>query len=300
MNIWSAYCNKDYYNIYFDILVAKGMTRNNSEKLKSCYQYYIQRIKESPVRKELEECTDTDQFSKCIHKLFEETWNGYVKYKDIIPYFYDYLPFLDSMQALHDDYINDVERKRLVDDDIEIPIAELSHYETDYMINGKLIALMNPHLLSFLKEFIEKDRTQPRKAAGLCINFYGTLLPAMKISDYVTLITYLWPYSRKVKSGGKKNKMKVSFPDGTSEVYTIFEGLKAIVLFYGEENVRQKKLKIRQDDFIVTHLPYGKENVYEEISSGYYMNVNGNTKDRMNICNTINAMFGRKITFGLI
>ena len=196
--------------------------------------------------------------------------------------------------------INDVERKRLVDDDIEIPIAELSHYETDYMINGKLIALMNPHLLSFLKEFIEKDRTQPRKAAGLCINFYGTLLPAMKISDYVTLITYLWPYSRKVKSGGKKNKMKVSFPDGTSEVYTIFEGLKAIVLFYGEENVRQKKLKIRQDDFIVTHLPYGKENVYEEISSGYYMNVNGNTKDRMNICNTINAMFGRKITFGLI
>ena len=94
--------------------------------------------------------------------------------------------------------------------------------------------------------------------------------------------------------------MKISFSDGTSEVYTLFEGLKTIVLYYGEENVRQKKLKIRQDDFIVTRIPYGKENIYEEISSGYYMNVNGNTKDRMNICNTINAMFGRKITFGLV
>ena len=300
MNIWSAYCNKDYYNIYFDILVAKGMTRNDCEKLKSRYQYYIQRIKESPIRKELEECTDTDQFSKCIHKLFEETWNGYIKYKDIVPYFYDYLPFLDSMQALHGDFINDAERKRLIDENIEIPIAELSHYETDHMVNGKLVALMNPHLLSTLKDFIENDGTQPRRSAGVCINFYGDLLPSMKIADYVKLITYLWPQSRRVRTGGNRNKLKISYPDGTSQTFNIFDGMKEAVLYYGEENVLRKKLKIRDDELIVKRVSPTKENLYKKISSGYYLYANGNTTDRTHICNTINVMFGKKLSFELV
>ena len=300
MKIWLAYCNKDYYNIFFDIMVAKGMSRNDVETIKSRYQYYIQRIKESPAKIELEECTNTAQFSKCIHELFEDTWANYLKYKDIVPYFYDYLPFLDSMQALHDDYINEDEKKRLVGGDLEIPIPKLTHYETDYMQGGKLIALMNPQLLSFLKEFIEEDGRQPKRSAGLCVNFYGSLLPSMQISDYVKLITYLWPQSRKVKKGGKKNKLKITFPDGMSKILNIFEGLKDVVLFYGEENIRQKKLKIRQDELIVKHLPYGKESLYEEMPSGYYLNTNGNTKDRQNVCNTINALFGKKLAFELV
>ena len=76
--------------------------------------------------------------------------------------------------------------------------------------------------------------------------------------------------------------------------------MKDIVLYYGEENIRQKKLKIRQDDLIVKHIPFGKENQYEEISCGYYLNSNGNTKDRQNVCNTINALFGKKLTFELV
>ena len=300
MNIWSAYCNKDYYNIYFDIMVAKGLSRNEVETIKSRYQYYIQRIKESPVRIELEECTNTDQFSKCIHELFEDTWAGYLKYKDIVPYFYDYLPFLDSMQALHNDYINEDEKKRLVGGDWEIPIPRLTHYETDFMQGGKLVALMNPQLLSFLKEFIEEDGRQPQRSAGLCVNFYGDLLPSMQISDYVKLITYLWSQSKRVKKGGKKNKLKITFPDNNIKIYSIFEGMKDVVLFYGEENIRQKKLKIRQDDLIVKHIPFGKENQYEKISSGYFLNTNGNTKDRQNVCNTINVLFGKKLAFELV
>ena len=300
MNIWLAYCNKDYYNIYFDIMVAKGMSRNDVETIKSRYQYYIQRIKESPAKIELEECTNTAQFSKCIHELFEDTWANYLKYKDIVPYFYDYLPFLDSMQALHDDYINEDEKKRLVGGDLEIPIPKLTHYETDYMQGGKLIALMNPQLLSFLKEFIEEDGRQPKRSAGLCVNFYGSLLPSMQISDYVKLITYLWPQSKRVKKGGKKNKLKITFPDNNIKIYSIFEGMKDVVLFYGEENIRQKKLRIRHDELIVKHIPFGKENQYEEISSGYFLNTNGNTKDRQNVCNTINALFGKKLTFELV
>lgn len=300
MNIWSAYCNKDYYNIYFDILVAKGMSRKDVETIKLHYRQYIQRIKESPVRKELEECTNTEQFSKCIHELFEETWADYLKYKDIVQHFYSYIPFLDSMQALHNDFINDDERKRLVGDDIEIPIHELTPYEKNYMVGGKLIALMNPQLLSFLKEFIEQDGQQPQRSAGLCVNFYGDLLPQMKISDYVNLIKYLWPIARKVKKGGKQNKMRILFPDGTSKQLATFDAIKEVVLFYGEENIRQKKLKIRQEFFIVKYIPYGKESIYEEISSGYFLLKNGGFQDRLNICNTINAMFDRKLTIEIV
>ena len=300
MNIWDAYCNRDYYNIYFDILVAKGMKRGDVETIKQHYLYYIQRIKESPVKMMLEECSTTSQFDKTLHEVFDDLWKGYIKYKDVCPYFFQYLPFLDSMQALHRDFINEEEKRRLLEVDTDIPIQQLTKYEKEYLVNGKLVALMNPLLLYYLKDYIEEDGQQPKRSVGICKNFYGDLLPEMTTIDYVKLLNYLWPKSRKVKSGGKKNKLRISYPDGSFEIYSIFEGVKNVVIFYGEEEVRQKKLRIRQNDFIVKRVPFGKEDIYEELSSGFYLNTNGNTKDRLNICNTINSLFGKKLSLDLV
>ena len=37
MNTWDAYCKHTYYNIYFDTLVAKGLSRERVEKQKEQY-----------------------------------------------------------------------------------------------------------------------------------------------------------------------------------------------------------------------------------------------------------------------
>ena len=41
MNIGEAYCKPGYYNVYFDILVIKGLKREDAEALKHQYTVYI-------------------------------------------------------------------------------------------------------------------------------------------------------------------------------------------------------------------------------------------------------------------
>lgn len=299
MNIWEAYCNKDYYNVYFDILVAKGMKRSDVESVKLHYLNYIQRIKESPVKNMLEECQTTIQFNQSLHKIFDDLWKGYIKYEEVCTHFYQYLFFLDSIQALHRDFISNQDRARLVDVETDIPIQQLTRYEREYMVNGKLVALMNPLLLYYLKDYIEEEGQQPKKSVGMCKNFYGDLLPEMTTIDYLKLLTYLWPTARKVKTGGKKNKFKITFPDGTSKIYPIFEGLKEIVVYYGIDNVFLKGLEIRKEKLIVKYCPWGKEQYYEKVLPGFYVYNGGNTKDRHNACNAINVMFGKKLLIEL-
>ena len=49
MNIWEAYCKPAYYNVYFDVLEAKGMNRQEVETLKYQFNVYIQRkVYQSP------------------------------------------------------------------------------------------------------------------------------------------------------------------------------------------------------------------------------------------------------------
>lgn len=299
MNIWEAYCNKDFYNIFFDILVAKGMKRGDVEKIKQHYLYYVQRIKDSPIKKMLKECHTIDQFDQTLHIVFDDLWKGYIKYADVCPYFYQYLPFLDSMQALHRDFINDEDKARLIEVETDIPIQQLTKYETEYMVNGKLIALMNPLLLYYLKDFIEEDGQQPKRTVGICKNFYGDLLPEMTTSDYVNLLTYLWPKARSVKKGGKQNKLRITFQDGSSKIYTIFEGLKEVVIYYGIDAVRQKNLEIRKEKLVTKYCAFGKEQLYEEVVPDYFVYMGGNTKDRFNACNAINMMFGKKLIIEL-
>lgn len=300
MNIWEAYCKPAYYNIYFNTLVAKGLSRAKAEKLKEQYCAYLQRIKTTKFGGELKAITDAEEFGKKLKDIFEDAWKNHIQYIEMPSHYYAYLKFLDSIQALHNDFISDNDRARLIDDNPEIPIRELTPYETEYMKDGKLVALMNPQLLYTLKEYIEKERMNFTGASRICNTFYGDLLPGMTIKDYKSLIQNLWDAGRNVKKGGRHNKISIKYPDGTSQTFNIFDGMKEAVLYYGEENVLRKKLKIRDDELIVKRVSPAKENLYKKISSDYYLYANGNTTDRTHICNAINVMFGKKLSFELV
>lgn len=295
MNIWESYCKADYYNFYFNTLVAKGLSREKAEALKIQYGHYLQRLKGTIFAKELKECATPTEFKEKLHDIFFNKWQNNLKYKEM-PFHYEaYLSFLDSIQALHNDFINEEEKNRLISKDFDIPIEQLSIYETEYMRDGKLVALMNPQLLSILKEYIENEKLKPRKACMICESFYGDLLPNMEIKDYAALIHNLWGNSHKVKPGGKKSKMKIIYQDGHEEIYTTTDGMKAFIRFYGAEEVRKLKHVVRGVDFIVKMIPYGKEDKYEKVEENAFVCISNNTQDRLKLLRIINAQLGKKL-----
>ena len=295
MNIWEAYCKPSFYNIYFGTLVAKGMSRESAENLKRQYCTYLQRIKGTRFAKELKLCTTQDELKEKLHEIFYDKWRDNMKYKEM-PFHYEaYLGFLDSMQALHNDFISESDKQRLIDPDPEIPIKCLTSYELDYLKDGKLVALMNPQLLSILKEYIEEERLVPRKAMLICETFYGNLLPDMELEDYSALINYLWNASHKVKNVSRRSHFKIIYPDGTEQITSTTDGMKRVILFYGIEEVRSKKFSIRNEDFIVKNIPVGKEAKYEIIEGTAGVCITGDSKDRMNVLRAINISLGNKL-----
>lgn len=300
MNIWAAYCKPAFYNIYFDTLVAKGISRERAEKLKSHYCIYLQRIKGTRFGKELSAISNTEEFRAKLKEIFEVYWKDKVKYEEMPSHYYAYLLFLNSMQALHNDFISDEEKAKLISADPEIPIPQLTPYETNYMEGGKLVALMNPQLLYTLKEYIEKERYNDVRASLICRTFYGDLLPLMEAKDYKVLLEYLWGKNRAVKKGGKRNMIKVTYPNAEESTYKMFEGLKAIITFYGIEDVIKQKCYFREEPLIVKYVQMGKESIYERFDEKYHIRSMGNMKDILNIIRRINIHFGEKLKVELV
>lgn len=297
MNIWEAYCTPAYYNIYFDLLVAKGMKREEAENVKQLYNAYLQRIKETRFAQDLKAINNKNIFLAKLHEIFEIKWRNNIKYKEVAVYFYNYLKFIDSMQALHNCYINDDEERRIrlmAEDGIE----EFTEYETEYLANGKLVAIMNPGLIALLREYIEVEKLSPSKTTIVCKNFYNGLID-MSAADYKRLIDELWAPSRRVKKGGKHNKIRLTYPNGESVLHTTLDALKNIVLFYGFDEVCKKRLQTRGENFLCKYVTIGKEKIYEPIEEGMYINNQGNTTDRLKLARTVNVMFGSKLNIEL-
>ena len=242
MNIWEAYCNHGFYNIYFDLLVAKGMEKESAENLKALYFAYLQRIKGTVFAQELQAIDDPDVFLEKLHDIFEVKWKDNLKYKELPPHFYRYMKFLESMEALHNKFFNEAEKVR-IEAMATKGVCALTEYEREYMRSGKLVALMNPGLLKILHKLIVQEKLAPKKAALICRNFYGNLLD-MSPDEYAKLINDLWYPTRQIKKGGRHNMMRISYPDGVTEKNTTLEALKKIASFYGFDEVLKKKLQM--------------------------------------------------------
>lgn len=299
MNIWKSYCTPAFYNIYFDILVYKGMRREDAENLKGHYLAYLQRIKATRFAQDLKAIDKSEHFLEKLHEIFEIKWKDKLKYKEMPLHFYKYLKFLESMQAVHNNYFNEEEKKRIKGMADSLHAEELTEYETEYIVNGKLVALMNPGLLYILREYIGEGKVAPKKTALACSNYYGDLID-MTASDYAELINHLWWPTRKVKKGGKHNKIKITFPDGEEKELTTLCALTEIVNFYGFNAVLDKNLQIRKEKFLVKYVNVGKEKIYDSFGERMYINNQGDSKDRIHMARTINIMFGEKLQIELI
>lgn len=295
MNIWKTYCNPECYNIYFDLLKAKGMKAEDAENLKSQFCVYLQRIKQTRFASELNKIENKEEFLEKLKDIFYVKWAGKVMYQTM-PYHYErYLYFLDTMQAFHNDFINDEEKRRLIDPNFDIPIAELTEYEKEYMVGGKLVALTNPQLLYILNESIEKCGMSPDRLTLVCKDFYEGHLPKMESEDYAELITKLWSSSRKTKKVGSRNKFQITFPDGRVEQYSILEATIQVINFYGFDEVYKFKPQMRGTSLLVNYVTFGQEKNYKEIGKNQYIRYTANYKDFLNVLRLINKHFENQL-----
>lgn len=300
MKIWEAYCKPDYYNVYFDVLVAKGMKREDAETLKHRYTVYIQRIKNCRFASDLKKCITPEAFKEKLREIFAEKWKNNLKFVEMPGIFENFMTFLESIQALYNDFISPEEKRRLINSNHDLPIENLTSYELDYMKDGKLVVLMNPLLLFYLKKFIEVDKLAPAKATSVCRTFYGDLLPEMESKDYASLLEFWWNKSRVVKKGGKHKQFKICFPDGTEEICSTTEGMKRIVMYFGFEECLKMKILIQNNPFMVKYVPKGLEKIYEEIEPGKFINIRGQTKDRLNAVRRIIMSFNSLLKIELV
>lgn len=304
MTIWEAFCSPVWRAGYKVQLAAMGKSVVEIDDILSKFQSYIANMKTGHFATALNNAATREDFEMQLHEIFDVKWANYIpdKYRDIPGYFYDYLKYLDSAQAIWGEYFND-EEKTLYDvvDYPEMPVEKLTDYETRFLnSNGKLTCLRNPILLSTIRKGMKNGVIDFAAAARTCKLYYGSLLPDMKISDYKSLLGSIWERTNEVRRGNGTHKVSITYPDENEAIYSIQETLTKVVEFYGPESVKDKKIKIRDLDLLVRHLPINKEKEYREFAEGWYINVVGDFKTKLNVIRYINILLGERLKLTVI
>ena len=218
-----------------------------------------------------------------------------MEYKEMPFHFLAFLDFLDSIQVIYSDFINDEEKSRLLNFKQISEEKKLSRYELEYMRDNKLLAIMNPNLLHILKHEIEERKIKPSVGGVICKDYYGELLPEMSVLDYSKLVKKIWNTNKKPRGNKKTNFFMITFPDGESKKLSITEAVFKLVSHYSFERIYKLNLQLRKHPFLLNHVPFADKNRYRELNDGRYVNVTGNFKDFYGLLRAVNLMLGNEL-----
>lgn len=300
MNIWEAYCESNHYSVYFDIVRRQLGNKKQAENLKSQFQVYLQRIKETAFAQELSAINDRLEFKNKLEDIFTNSWAGHIKYKEMPYYFIKYLDFLTSREVIYNDFININEKQQIINLGREVLDGILTPYETECMKDGKLFALMNPHLLYHLRTSIIDNRVNPTVVAQICVNFYEDLLPKMTLEDYQNLVKKIWHYGGRVRAAGRNNYLQITFPDQSIQILSVSDGLKKIIEYYTFDRVRMLGIVVRERKLLLNYTPIADRDLYEEFGKNQFIEKTGNAKDKYNIATSINCQLGGQLQIELV
>lgn len=293
MNIWKAYCTAKYYNYFFCILARKLNNTNKAYELKKQYQTYLTRIRGTILDKDLAKITNPNEFRIKLNDIFENKWTGHFQYNEMPAIYYSYLDFLECIEIIYEEYINDDWRERVKQAQKLLNNQELSKYETDYIINGKLIALMNPYILFSLKRDIQNFNLQ--SCADICKDYYGDLIPSMTTADYLELIQLIWRPNRNLQGNRRRDRIKITYPSGEEQLLNGFDAVKAIIDYYSFERVLSRKILVRKFPLLIIQSLEPDKNRYKHLDGNRYINYTGNMTDHLKTANRINTDLGREL-----
>lgn len=292
MYCWDIYKETRARSIYQELLLSEGMSPAQARGVMQKFNYLISRLTEYVEAEGLYVC-GKDDFLGELRKVVEERLKRRLieKYVPTIDHLFKFFEYIPIYEAITGEYVNDDERNRIENAELEFPATSLTDAEGEYVREGKLTALVNAPLIAILRKKMQ-EATGATEARAVCRLYYRFVLPAMKAGDFRVLLEKYWTLDKKVRMA-KDRQFVITMPDGTELVQSTFDGLKTAICFYGEKEVMKLDLLMRDHPLVTNRLL--QSDMYVDIGNGYFVNKKGSYKDRLKALRMLNYRMGNKL-----
>jgi hypothetical protein len=238
ISLWEILCENPWRGGYRRILLAKGYKTKEIADIFERFSIIINWLK-NPAYKRLQEIDSKEEFKIDLKKIFDGFKEG--QYKDMLEHFLGYIDIIDTLEAIHGEFYTVEEREKICKT-IDPSAKELTHYETDFLEDGKLTALMYPPLLYLIGLKIRRKEIKMSQAKMICYLYYKDLLPAMTSNDASKLVDKIWDANGRIIIGSKNKRLVITFPDGTQTVTKGMDAVREAIKFYGPDAIFKRKV----------------------------------------------------------
>ena len=290
MTIWEAYCDIKLRNTYkHEYLAAQGMTPAKAQDIMTKFKTYIDRFNGIPDIVEIRAVESVEKMMAVLNHIFMYKWQNHIKdsYRMMPEVFTQYGRFLLSENIRRKEPIFSDEKSEGEMTVAESACHELTEYEKPYLSpNGKLNIIANPVLIAKLKKRMNNDFMDEFALLETARNFYGEQFHYMTNLDWQKLLKALLTIDRKKavsRTGAKKTKIHLRIGDVVDTVTQPAIALGIVCNFVGKEKVADMRLKLKGEALLLKYLPMGKEKFFQPFDDGWFMNVGGDTKEKVKL-----------------
>ena len=304
MTIWEAYCDIKLRNIFkHEYLAAQGYTPSKAQDIMTKFKNYIDRFNGIPDIIEIRHIECVDDMMQKIDYIFNNKWQNHIKdsYRILPEIFAQYGRFLKAE--------NTRQAKTFIIDElpnvIEIKNKDfgITEYEKPYIIDGKLTILSNPNLIILLKDCMRKNPLDSSYCLNAVHTFYRQAFPLMSDIDWQKLIKKLFDKDKKKessKTGAKKTKIHLVMNSVVDVVVQPSVALSLVCNYIGKDKIPKLKIELKGMPLVTRNIPLGKEKFYCSIEDGWFLNVIGDTKDKVKIIRMLGMYFHIDITTEIV
>lgn len=288
MRIFEAYDDTSIRILFKGFIEAEGVSVSKREQTYTRFGTYMSRIRGVLFDRMLLEAKDEEEFRDKLNHIFHDKWKNHLGYPEMPDYFFRYLDFLHTLNAMRDDIVIE---GLAVDDDSCIRAGKLSRFEERFMsADGKLRILANPSLILRLKEIGEWKMPVSGIAIDICEDFYAETPVSMSRADWKSLLEdILKPKKKTTKRGDISFEIKDK--SGETKICNSTQAMELIVNLVGIERISQCNLKLNGQPIVTKRVPKGKETTFKDMGNGWFLNNMGVVMDRFKVMRVLISLY---------
>lgn len=288
MRIFEAYDDTSIRILFKGFIEAEGISVSKREQTYTRFGTYMSRIRGVLFDRMLLGAKDEKDFRNKLNYIFHDKWKDHLGYPEMPDYFFRYLDFLHTVNAVRDDIVIE----GLTDDeDYCVGNGLLSRFEERFLTeDGKLRILANPFLIKKLKGCGAWQIPVSDNAIDICMDFYAATAVSMSHDDWKCLLEdTIKPRKKTTKRGDISFEIK--YKSGETKICNSFQAMELIVNLAGIEKVAQCNLKLNGQPIISKRVPKGKEATFRDMGNGWFINNMGVVMDRFKVMRVLISLY---------
>lgn len=288
MRIFEAYDDTSIRILFKGFIEAEGVSVSKREQTYTRFGTYLSRIRGVLFDRMLLVAKDEEEFRDRLSHIFHDKWKDHLGYPEMPDYFFRYLDFLHTLNAMRDDIVIE---GLSADDDSCIREGTLSRFEDGFMsAEGKLRILANPTLILRLKESGAWKVPVSANAIAICKDFYAGTPVSMSHDDWDSLLEHtLSPRKKTTKRGDISFEIKDK--SGETKICNSTQAMELIVNHAGTDKVARCNLKLNGQPILTSRVPKGKEATFKDMGNGWYLNNMGVVMDRFKVMRVLISLY---------